>query len=127
MNFLKERAKEFWEEGVRLFNEGKYNLSAFHLEQAIQLWLKYLIALKVGEWPKTHYFFPLINELVKIYKKKEILKFYKKEELFFENLEDAYFTSRYFPKSFSKSLVEKLIKKSKEFFKILENETNEKF
>lgn len=127
ITFLKDRAREFWEEAIRLFNEGKYNLSAFCLEQAIQLWLKYLIGIKVAEWPKIHYLSHLIKELVKIYKKEKILEFYEKEELFFENLEDAYFTSRYFPKTFSKNLVEKLIEKSKEFLKILENETGEKF
>ncbi len=127
INFLKERAKEFWEEGVRLFNEGKYNLSAFHLEQAIQLWLKYLIALKVGEWPKTHHLSELIKGLVEVYENKEIWEFYQKNELFFDHLEDAYFVSRYFPKKFTQNSINQLIEGSKEFLNLTEKITKEKF
>jgi len=39
---------------LELFEKKVYNLSAFNLEQAAQLWLKYLIAKKLGEWPQTH-------------------------------------------------------------------------
>lgn len=62
LDFLKERAIEFWETAQYLFEKGRYNLSAFNLEQAIQLWLKYLIGKKVGEWPKTQYLNELIEE-----------------------------------------------------------------
>lgn len=127
MIFLKNRAQEFWEEGLRLFNEGKYNLSAFHLEQTIQLWLKYLIGIEVGDWPKTHYLSELINELAKAYENNRILKFYQKKELFFDSLEDAYFTSRYFPKTFTKNSINQLIENSKEFLKLTEKITKEKF
>ncbi len=127
LSFLKERAKEFWEEALRLFNEGKYNLSVFNLEQAVQLWIKYLIGAKLGEWPKVHYFSDLIKELAKTYDSNEILDFFQKHELFFSNLEDAYFTSRYFPKMFSSNLLSQLIKESEEFIKITEKITKEKF
>ncbi|MFZ8848440.1 MAG: HEPN domain-containing protein [Minisyncoccia bacterium] len=43
IEFLKERSKEFYEEALELFKKGKYNLSAFTLEQSLQLYLKYLI------------------------------------------------------------------------------------
>ncbi len=33
---------------------GVYNLTAFNIEQAVQLYLKYLLAMKIGEFPKTH-------------------------------------------------------------------------
>lgn len=127
ITFLKNRAWEFWEEALRLFNEEKYNLSAFNLEQAIQLWTKYLIGIKIGDWPKTHYFSELVKGLSQAYENEKILEFYKERELFFDNLEDAYFTSRYFPKTFSKNSVNQLIENSKEFLKLTEEITKEKF
>lgn len=127
ITFLKERTKEFWEEAIRLFNEGKYNLSAFNLEQAIQLWLKYLIGIKIGDWRKTHYLSELINDLAEVYENKEISEFYQKKELFFDDLEDAYFTSRYFPKKFTQNGVSQLIENAKEFLDLTEKVTKEKF
>mgnify|MGYP000502709845 CR=1 FL=1 len=127
IKFLKERALEFWEEGIKLFNEKKYNLSVFNIEQAIQLWIKYLIGIKIGDWPKTHYFSELIESLSDVYKRKEIIEFYKKNEIFFNNLEDAYFTSRYFPKVFSENTVSQLIENSKKFISITEKIIGEKF
>jgi HEPN domain-containing protein len=127
IKFLKERAFEFWEEGIKLFNEKKYNLSVFNIEQAIQLWIKYLIGIKIGDWPKTHYFSELIESLSDVYKSKKVVDFYKNNEIFFNNLEDAYFTSRYFPKVFSENTVSQLIENSKKFIKITEKITGEKF
>ncbi len=127
LDFLKERAQEFWETAQYLFEKGRYNLSAFNLEQATKLWLKYLIGIKVGEWPKTHYLNELIEEFSRVYDTQEILEYYRENEIFFENLSDAYFTSRYFSKVFSKNLVEKLMKKCKEFFEFLEKTIGEKF
>jgi HEPN domain-containing protein len=125
LSFLKKRAKEFWEEAQRLFKEEKYNLSAFNLEQAIQLLIKYLIGIKVGDWPKTHYLSELTKELARAWERNEILDFYQKRELFFDSLEDAYFTSRYFPKNFTQNIVSQLIENSKEFLKLLQDVTKE--
>lgn len=127
ITFLKKRAQEFWEEGLRLFNEEKYNLSAFHLEQAIQLWGKYLIGVKIGDWSKTHYLSELVNEIAKAWEDDKILEFYQKNVLFFDSLEDAYFTSRYFPKTFTKNSVSQLVENSKEFLKLTEEITKNPF
>jgi HEPN domain-containing protein len=127
IDFLKERAKEFFEEAKELFKKKRYNLSAFNLEQAIQLFVKYLIGKKLGDWPKTHYLSELVTDLAKTYKSKEILKFYRENELFFENLEDAYFTSRYFPKKFSENSLSQLFEKSEEFLKLIKKEIKESF
>jgi HEPN domain-containing protein len=127
INFLKERAKEFFEEAKELFKKKRYNLSAFNLEQAIQLFVKYLIGKKLGDWPKTHYLSELVPDLARVYKSKEILKFYRENELFFENLEDAYFVSRYFPKKFSENSLLQLFEKSEEFLKLIKKEIKESF
>jgi len=110
-----------------LFKKGKYNLSAFNLEQSCRLFLKYLISKKTGDWPKTHYLDELIRVLSKAYKKKSILKYFQKNELFFESLSDAYFTSRYFPKEFTQTIVEKMFLEFEGFIKFLEKELKVKF
>jgi hypothetical protein len=94
LEFLKERAREFWQEGLRLFKEEKYNLAAFHIEQTIQLWMKYLIGVKIGDWPKTHYFSELIKELAKAREQDNILDFYQKKELFFDSFRRRLFYLR---------------------------------
>lgn len=127
IEFLKERAKEFWDEALRNFDEGRYNLASFHLEQAMQLFLKYLIGKRIGEWPKTHYLRTLVQELSKAYDNENILGFYRENELVFNSLEDAYFTSRYYPKGFSKNLVDKFIQNCKKFFEFLNKELGEGF
>ena len=125
--FLKERAKEFLEESKELLKKKRYNLSAFNLEQAIELWIKYLIGKKLGEWPKTHYISELVPQLAKVYKNKKILKFFEKNQLFFENLESAYFISRYFPKKFTENYLLKLFKKSEEFLELIKKTIEEDF
>ncbi|MCM8786091.1 MAG: HEPN domain-containing protein [Candidatus Omnitrophica bacterium] len=125
--FLKERAKEFWERGLEDLEKKRFNLAAFDFEQAIQLFIKYLIGIKVGDWPKTHYFSDLIRELSSVYNEERILTFFIENEIFFSDLEDAYFTSRYFDKKFSENLVRNLLEKCKEFLKVIEEIIGEKF
>jgi len=127
INFLKERAQEFWKEAIRNIEEGNYNLAAFHLEQAMQLYLKYLIGKELGEWPKTHYLYELLSKINEIYKNEKLKKFQEENELFWDDLSDAYFTSRYYPRTFSKSLVENFKKYCEEFFKLVEEELNDRF
>lgn len=123
--FLRDRAKEFWEEAIDLKKRKMYNLSAFNLEQACQLWIKYLLGKKVGDYPKTHYFSHLVPELGKAYENDKILDFYNQNILFFDDLEDAYFTSRYFPKTFTENLIEILIKHAGDFIEFTEQLTGE--
>ncbi|ATZ61083.2 MAG: HEPN domain-containing protein [Methanosarcinales archaeon Met12] len=125
-DFLKIRGQEFFEEAEELLQKKKYNLAAFNLEQAFQLWIKYLIGKKIGDWPKTHYFSELTPQLAKVYEEEKISEFYRENELFFDSLEDAYFTSRYFPKQFTENGVKMLLEKVKEFIKLLEDLTGEK-
>jgi hypothetical protein len=47
--------------------------------------------------------------------------------LFFDDLTDAYFTTRYIPKVFNKSLAEKLMNGYQKFLKFLGKALNEKF
>jgi HEPN domain-containing protein len=67
--FLKKRATEFWQRAKEYFKKGRFNLSALDVEQAVQLFLKHLIFIKAGDFPKTHNFGKLFDELSEIYSK----------------------------------------------------------
>lgn len=125
--FLKKRAIEFWERASEDFQKARYNLSALDVEQAVQLWLKHLIFLKAGDFPKTHYLDELIGTVSEVYGRENILNFYKERVLEFKSLEDAYITSRYFPKEFSREEARKIMKLAEELFDLIQNETHEKF
>jgi len=127
IKFLKEKAKKFYLNALSLFKKRDYDLCAFNLEQSCQLYIKYLIAKKVGDWPKTPNLKILIKILSEAYDKPEIYDHLLENELFFDDLTDAYFTSRYIPKVFSKNVAEKLIDGYKDFLKFIEKTLNEKF
>jgi len=127
IGFLKERAKEFWDRADEDFQKGRFNLCALDIEQSVQIWLKYLIAIKAGDFPKAHYLDDLISEITNIYETDKVTKFYKGNILQVRSLEDAYITSRYFPKKFSKDEIESLKQLAENLFKVLENATKEKF
>ena len=107
--FLKKRAQEFWQRAQEDLQKGRYNLCALDTEQAVQLWIKQLILQKAGDFPRTHYFNTLINALIEIYATDSVKNFYQDNILQFTSLEDAYLTSRYLPKEFSKEEAVKLM------------------
>ena len=127
IEFLKTRAKEFFERAKEDFEKQRFNLAVLDIEQAVQLWIKHLIFIKARDFPKTHYFDVLLKELSRVYNNKKIEEFYKNHILEFKILEEAYITTRYLPKDFNKDESIKIIKFSKMFFKFLGKVLNEKF
>jgi HEPN domain-containing protein len=127
IDFLKKRALEFWERAKEDFDKSRYNLSALDVEQSIQLWLKHLIFIKAGDFPRTHYFDRLIRELTEIYEIPEIYHFYQKYALQFKTLEDAYIMSRYMPREFNRDEVMRIMEFAQEIFKFFKERLNEEF
>lgn len=54
-------------------------ISAFHVEQAFQLYLKFILAKELGYFPKTHSLSKLFKELARIDKK--FHDFYEENEI----------------------------------------------
>jgi HEPN domain-containing protein len=108
---LLERSKKFKDAFDFHFSRKDYDLAAFNLEQSLQLFLKGNL-LKIGvEFPKTHTLrklFLLLGEALG--RLKEFKDFEEENSLEFASLEDVYVTSRYFPRKFEKSEVERLKK-----------------
>jgi len=108
-DFLKEKAEAFLENGKEKLNQEVYFLAAFNFEQAAQLYLKYCFFLKLKDFPKIHEIDQLLQQLAKVYKKKEVVnKFLKKHASVIGDLNQAYITSRYLPVEFNKYQVEKM-------------------
>ncbi len=87
MDFLGRNAEYFERKAVEaLDEEPKFVL--FFAEQALQLYLKYLLAKHIGDFPKTHKIRVLLSELGKVERK--VGGFVKKHELILDILEEAY-------------------------------------
>jgi len=105
---LKERADEFVKLAEYAYKRKRYDLAMFNLEQAIQLYLKYKIWQKLGDFEKTHSVNKLLKDFGKAYKKsKAINKFIKENLKLINDLEIAYIESRYLPAQFFKEDVDK--------------------
>lgn len=108
-DFLKQKAKDFFENGREAIQKKRYFLAAFSFEQAAQLYLKYCLFLKIKDFPKVHQLDILLKEVGKVYEiKKEVEKFLKENASVIGDLNQAYLTSRYLPVEFNLYQVEKM-------------------
>lgn len=107
--FLKKRAEEFLENGRENINHQRYNLAAFNLEQACQLYLKYYLFLRLADFPKTHSIRELLSDLGRVYDKTAEVEMFKQEKINeVADLEEAYLSSRYLPAEFDRLRVEQM-------------------
>ncbi len=104
--FLKRIADNFLKNAEKLLKEGIYNLAAFNVEQAVQLYLKYLLAVKIGEFPRMRSVKRLILESSEFCEKlKEILE----ENInVIGEIETAYISARYYPIEYLEREVENI-------------------
>jgi len=119
---LKIRAQRFLETAKDLYKKEYYDLCAFNIEQAVQLFLKYEIWKILGDFEKTH----KISELLEHYKKasgktKEIDELKEDYKQTINDLEIAYIESRYLPAEFFKEQIDSMFKFVEELLAILEN------
>lgn len=118
---IKRRALNFLNNAKDLFRKKIFDISSFNIEQFCQLYLKYKLLKKVGEFPKTHSIRDLLIELGKVTNKRnEIEKFLKSNISVIKNLENAYITSRYIPIEFEKWEVEEMLKFARNFRKFVD-------
>mgnify|MGYP000300611474 CR=1 FL=1 len=108
IEILKSRALRFLSKAKSDLEEGDFDIAAFHVEQAIQLILKYELAKRIGYFPKTHSLSRLFDELSTI--KKDAKSFYKRNLVIFKLIEDAYIASRYLPRKYEREEVESMIR-----------------
>jgi HEPN domain-containing protein len=117
---LLKRSSDFLETAEYQISRGFYDLAAFSLEQALQLFLKAKVLAEGVDYPRTHSVRVLLEILsdVGAEDKKSIVNGILENYLLeLGVLEDAYITSRYVMREFTKQEVERLAKSVKEIMK----------
>ena len=94
VEFLEERALQFLVSRAAA-ERGFYELALFHAEQALQLYTKYLIYRKLGDFPKTHFLRDLLDKPYGAVC--NLGDFLRRRSAVLALLEHAYITSRYLP------------------------------
>jgi len=119
-DILKRRSLGFLRNAKDNFERGEYDLSIFHVEQAIQLYLEFLLYKKVGAYPKTHSLTGLFKEIIKVFDREDIKKFLDQNFEMINLLEDAYITSRYLPREYDKELAERILRFAERAMEVME-------
>jgi Uncharacterized conserved protein related to C-terminal domain of eukaryotic chaperone, SACSIN len=98
VEFLKERALQFFEMSKTAAERGFYELALFHAEQEQQLYTKYLIYRKLGDFPRTRFLLDLLDKVLELYGAVcNLDDFLRRRSAVLALLEHAYITSRYLP------------------------------
>jgi HEPN domain-containing protein len=114
---LLKRSKEFLETAEYQITRGLYGIAVFSLEQALQLFLKSKMLVAGVDYPRTHGVRALLEILsdVESDEKKRSMKNVLSDYLFeLGMLEDAYITSRYVMREFTREEAQRLAKTVKE-------------
>jgi HEPN domain-containing protein len=111
-DYLKDNADKFLDNAESLFRNGIYNLSAFNIEQGIQLYMKYLFAMKIGDFPKTHSLKRLFSEIKDLCP--DLYRIFEENINTIGAIEASYITSRYYPMEFLEKEVSGMFKVAKE-------------
>lgn len=119
---LLKRSRDFSETADYQINNHLFDLATFSLQQALELFLKSKILAQGAEYPKTHSVRKLLKLLLEITteNKRAIVKeILDRHLLELGILEDAYITSRYVTREFSREEVEILSKTVKEIMRVV--------
>ena len=119
MDFLKNNSIDFFKEGEKNLNEGKYNLAMFHLEQALQLGLKYKLYELTGTYDKTHDIIILLNRVIELTKDNKLKEIMDIEYITLELVKQSYISSRYLPFTYDKKSAEKAYQVVKNILNVL--------
>ena len=119
-NRLTKRSRDFLETAEYQTQKGFFDLATFSLEQSLQLFLKAKVLAEGADYPRTHSarsLLELLSELVAEDKRATIRSILGNYLLELALLDDAYITSRYLMREFTKQETEKLEKTVKEIIK----------
>jgi HEPN domain-containing protein len=105
---FKERADAFLDTARYNFQNRRYDLAAFNIEQATQLYVKTKLLELTGEFPRTHNLVVLLKGLASVFRQKQVEEFIKEERESLTKMADVYITSRYYTREFYKEEIENL-------------------
>jgi len=118
--FLKRRAIGFLENAKSDYSREYYDLVLFHVEQFVQLYSKYLLYRKIGDYPKTNSLTRLIRYLIKVYENCKLREFYENNLEMIYLLEEAYISSRYIPREYDKEIAKRALDFAEKVLEVLE-------
>ncbi len=75
VELFKGRAEAFLDSAAYNYRNRSYDLAAFNLEQAVQLFINTKLLELIGEFPRTHNLVILLKELSAVYKGNELAAF----------------------------------------------------
>lgn len=107
---LRRRALSFLMDARVDFERGDYDLVLFHVEQFIQLYIKYLLYRRIGDYPKSHSIVRLMRDLARVYGDESLNEFIggNLETLYL--LEEAYISSRYLPREYDAEIASRILR-----------------
>ena len=110
VRLLKRRALDFLEEAKIALRRGSYDIACFLAEQALQLYLKFILLKIVGDYPRTHSIKRLLGEIARLTNSSELRNFMRVNRARISALEDAYLMARYFIKEYDEDDANDMIK-----------------
>ena len=117
---MRKRARAFLESAKADFNRGDYDLVLFHVEQFLQLYVKYLLYLSLGDYPKTHSLTRLLKDLKKVRQEDVLKRFYDENLEMINLLEEAYITSRYLPREYDEEIARRALEFAEKALEVME-------
>jgi len=117
---LRKRARAFLESAKADFNRGDYDLVLFHVEQFLQLYVKYLLYLSLGDYPKIHSLTRLLKDLKKVRQEDVLKRFYDENLEMINLLEEAYITSRYLPREYDEEIARRALEFAEKALEVME-------
>ncbi|MHB1708349.1 MAG: HEPN domain-containing protein [Thermoplasmataceae archaeon] len=121
---MKSRSEEFLDSAEYQLDKGYFNVAAFSFHQSLELFLKSRLLIHGVEYPRSHSLKSQIEIIANVTEEKcsaaarELLNTYVLELAL---LEDAYITSIYFSREYSREEIIKLQRVTKEVVKAIGN------
>ena len=119
VRLLKRRALDFLEEAKIALRRGSYDIACFLAEQALQLYLKFILLKIVGDYPRTHSIKRLLGEIARLTNSSELRNFMRVNRARISALEDAYLMARYFIKEYDEDDANDMIKLVEEIINLV--------
>jgi len=120
IKILLDRSKKFLDLAKYSIEKGDYDLAAFNLEQALQLYLKAEILKNGARFPHSHDLIELLEFLLKITKNETIQNILSEYSVELGSLTDAYIMAMYFIRKYTKDEAEKLLRTVEEIINKIE-------
>ena len=115
MEFLMKNAMKFLDEAQESFRKDDYAFTMLFVEQAIQLALKYLIAKKFGDFPRTH----SLKVLFELTEDEEIMELYRENVDLIREIELAYIAARYTEVEYTREVAERAIRLARKLLEVI--------